>query len=248
MSPDPILTIENVKTIIDNRTIHNDITFSIDRPGVYAIIGESGCGKSLLLREIIGLRRPTAGEIILLNNNVVRISEDELIKLRGRFSVLFQDGALFSSLTVAENIAAPLKERYKLEKNFLDELVNLKLQLSGLDIKHRDKLPAQLSGGMRKRVALARALALDPEVIFLDEPTSGLDPITSRMFDRVIRTIADGLNLTVLLVTHDIDTLLNIVDHVIVLGQGRVLASGTIDEVKRLDNPWIKSYFEIRNQ
>lgn len=249
MAPDktPILDLSHVQTRFGEKTVHSDVCFTIREPGVHAIIGESGCGKSVLLREIIGLMRPSGGTIDLLGKRIWDLPQHDLIELRGRYSVLFQDSALFSSLSVAENVGAPLKERLNLEQTLLDDLIDLKLHLAGLEAKHRTKMPSELSGGMRKRVALARALALDPEVIFLDEPTSGLDPITSRMFDQVIRTLVDGLAITVLIITHDIDTILSIVDNLIVLGNGRVLAQGSVTEVCRFDNPWIRKYFSSRN-
>jgi phospholipid/cholesterol/gamma-HCH transport system ATP-binding protein len=243
----PILDLDHVQTKFGTKVVHSNITLSLRNHGVHAIIGESGCGKSVLLREIIGLLRPTQGKIRLLGESVWEISEAEIMELRSRYAVLFQDSALFSSLTVAENVAAPIKERLTLPENWLSELVDLKLHLSGLDSKHRNKLPSELSGGMRKRAALARALALDPEILFLDEPTSGLDPITSRMFDQVIRTLVDGLQLTVLLITHDIDTILGIVDNLVVLGgSGTVLAEGPVREVMSLPHPWIQRYFSSR--
>jgi phospholipid/cholesterol/gamma-HCH transport system ATP-binding protein len=244
--PDSILSLRNVQTRFGEKIVHSDVSFTISQPGVHAIIGESGCGKSVLLREIIGLMRPSGGTIDLLGKRVWELSEDDLIELRGRYSVLFQDSALFSSLTVAENVGAPLKERLNLDPTLRDQLIDLKLHLAGLEAKHRTKMPSELSGGMRKRVALARALALDPEVIFLDEPTSGLDPITSRTFDQVIRTLVDGLSITVLIITHDIDTILSIVDNLIVLGNGEVLAQGQVSDICRIDNPWIRSYFSSR--
>lgn len=243
----PILELTNLQTLFGEKVVHSDVSFTINQPGVHAIIGESGCGKSVLLREIIGLMRPSGGTIDLLGKRIWDLPENELIELRGRYSVLFQDSALFSSLTVAENVGAPLKERLNLDTMLLDQLIDLKLHLAGLEAKHRTKMPSELSGGMRKRVALARALALDPEVIFLDEPTSGLDPITSRMFDQVIRTLVDGLAITILIITHDIDTILSIVDNLIVLGNGKVLAQGPVAEVCRIDNQWIRKYFSSRD-
>jgi phospholipid/cholesterol/gamma-HCH transport system ATP-binding protein len=242
-----ILALSNVQTRFGEKTVHKDVSFTITQPGVHAIIGESGCGKSVLLREIIGLLRPSGGTIDLLGKRIWDLSENDLIELRGRYSVLFQDSALFSSLNVAENVGAPLKERLNLEQALLDDLIDLKLHLAGLEANHRTKMPSELSGGMRKRVALARALALDPDVIFLDEPTSGLDPITSRMFDQVIRTLVEGLAITVLIITHDIDTILSIVDNLIVLGDGRVIAQGSVVEVLRYDTPWIRKYFSSRS-
>lgn len=244
--PNPILSLTNVQTRFGEKVVHSDVSFTISQPGVHAIIGESGCGKSVLLREIIGLLRPYGGAIELLGKRIWDLPESELIELRGRYSVLFQDSALFSSLTVAENVGAPLKERLNLDPALLDQLIDLKLHLAGLEAKHRTKMPSELSGGMRKRVALARALALDPDVIFLDEPTSGLDPITSRMFDQVIKTLVEGLSITVLIITHDIDTILGIVDNLIVLGNGKVLAHGPVTDVFAIDNPWIRRYFSSR--
>jgi phospholipid/cholesterol/gamma-HCH transport system ATP-binding protein len=166
--------------------------------------------------------------------------------LRRRFGVLFQDGALFSSLTVEDNVATPLFEHTNLPRATCRQLARLKLALAGLPADAARKRPSELSGGMRKRVALARALALDPELLFLDEPTSGLDPISARAFDRLIRLLADSLGLTVFLVTHDLDTLFSIIDRVIVLSDGRVLGSGTVEQLKYIDDPWLKDYFAAR--
>jgi phospholipid/cholesterol/gamma-HCH transport system ATP-binding protein len=166
--------------------------------------------------------------------------------LRRRFGVLFQDGALFSSLSVEDNVATPLFEHTALPRSQCRRLARLKLALAGLPPDAARKRPSELSGGMRKRVALARALALDPELLFLDEPTSGLDPISARAFDALIRLLADSLGLTVFLVTHDLDTLFSIIDRVIVLADGRVLASGTVDELKQIDDPWLRDYLDAR--
>ena len=160
--------------------------------------------------------------------------------------MLFQDGALFSSLDVADNVATPLREHAQVPPGMLAQLVDLRLSLAGLSTLAGSKLPSELSGGMRKRAAIARALALEPEVLFLDEPTSGLDPITARAFDRLLRFLCDDLGITVLIVTHDLDTLLTITDRVIVLGKGRVIANGPVDQVVQVDDPWIRSYFEVR--
>ena len=166
--------------------------------------------------------------------------------LRRRFGVLFQDGALFSSLSVEDNVATPLFEHTDLPRGTCRQLARLKLALVGLPPDAAQKRPSELSGGMRKRVALARALALDPELLFLDEPTSGLDPISARAFDALIRLLADSLGLTVFLVTHDLDTLFSIIDRVIVLSDGRVLGSGTVAELKHIDDPWLNDYFAAR--
>jgi len=200
----------------------------------------------VLLKEMIGLLRPTGGNARLFGEDVWQADEARMNALRRRFGMLFQDGALFSSLTVAENIAVPLREHARLDDSIIASLVGLKLSLVGLVPGTFRKSPAQLSGGMRKRVALARALALEPEILFLDEPTSGLDPISARAFDRLIRTLTDSLGLTVFMVTHDLDTLLTIVDRAIALAGGRVIADGPIESVIQEDHPWIREYFSAR--
>ena len=200
----------------------------------------------MLLREIIGLLKPDAGSIELLGQSVLESTPDQMNALRRRFGVLFQDGALFSSLSVEDNVATPLFEHTRLAHGTCRQLARLKLDMAGLLPDDAKKQPSALSGGMRKRVALARALALDPELLFLDEPTSGLDPISARAFDTLIRLLADSLGLTVFLVTHDLDTLFSIADRVIVLSDGRVLGSGTVAELKKIDDPWLRDYFAAR--
>jgi phospholipid/cholesterol/gamma-HCH transport system ATP-binding protein len=210
---------------------------------VVALIGGSGSGKSVLLREIIGLMRPTGGSVELLGTDVARCSPQQLNALRRRFGVLFQDGALFSSLTVAENVAVPFRENSDLPRDLIAPLVGFKLALVGLPANAGVKSPSQLSGGMRKRVALARALALEPEIVFLDEPTSGLDPVGAREFNQLLRVLSDSLGLTVFIVTHDVDLLLSITDRVIALSGGKVIADGPVDAVQRTDDPWLRDYF-----
>lgn len=244
--PTPIIEIRDVVTRFGITTVHDGVTFSIMPGQIVAIIGGSGCGKSVLLKEAIGLLRPTAGEILIGGQSVWRSSEVELEALRRRYGVLFQNGALFSALTVGENIAVPLKEDTRLPEDVIKDIVELRLGLSGLPVSVAAKMPAELSGGMRKRAALARALALEPELLFLDEPTSGLDPINARAFDQLVRTLCDGIGLTIVMVTHDLDTLGSIVDTVIALADGKVLAQGTVGEVSKVDHPWIKSYFSAR--
>ena len=246
MTEVPAIEIKNLKTRLENAEVHRDVSFTIERGVVAALIGASGAGKSTILREIIGLLRPSAGTVKLLGTDVWTTTEEELADLRRQFGVLFQNSALFSSLTCAENVAVPMIEQAHLPKTLIPDLVDLRLKLVGLDPKTGLKMPSELSGGMRKRVGLARALALEPAVLFLDEPTSGLDPINARGFDELIRTLCDGLGLTVLLVTHDIDTVISIVDHLVVLENGVVLSEGPVDEVRRLDHPWIQSYFSTR--
>jgi phospholipid/cholesterol/gamma-HCH transport system ATP-binding protein len=213
---------------------------------VVALIGGSGTGKSVLLKEMIGLLRPTGGRVRLLGTDVWGSTEEEVDALRRRFGMLFQDGALFSSLSVAENIAVPLREHTDLPDALIAPLVGFKLSLVGLSPDTGRKSPAELSGGMRKRVALARALALEPEILFLDEPTSGLDPIGARAFDSLVRALSDSLGLTVFMVTHDLDTLLSIIDRTIALSKGKVIADGPVPAVMRSDHPWIREYFSAR--
>jgi len=240
---DTILAVDAVVTRFGRQVVHDGVGFSIRRGEVVALIGGSGSGKSVLLREIIGLLRPTSGRIELLGTDVWRASAAELNALRRRFGVLFQDGALFSSLSVAENVAVPFRENTTLPMDLVAPLVCFKIALVGLPADAAAKSPAQLSGGMRKRAALARALALEPEILFLDEPTSGLDPVGARDFHALLRTLADSLGLTVFVVTHDVDLVLSIVDHAIALADGRVLADGPVDAVRNADDPWLHAYF-----
>lgn len=246
--PETVLEVDSVVTRFGSTVIHDGVSFSVRRGEVVGLIGGSGTGKSVLLREIIGLLRPAAGAIRLLGTDVWDCSEGELNALRRRFGMLFQDGALFSSLTVAENIAVPFQEHTDLPAAMIPPLLGLKLALVGLPPETCGKMPSELSGGMRKRVALARALALEPEILFLDEPTSGLDPISARSFDKLVKVLSKSLGLTVFIVTHDLDTLLSIIERVIVLAHGRVLADGPAHEVARTDDPWIRDYFSVRMQ
>jgi phospholipid/cholesterol/gamma-HCH transport system ATP-binding protein len=223
--------------------VHDGVSFALRRGEVAALIGGSGSGKSVLLKEIVGLLRPSAGRIELLGADVWRASPRELNALRRRFGVLFQDGALFSSLTAAENVAVPFRENTDLPMDIISPIVGLKLALVGLPADAGAKLPAELSGGMRKRAALARALALEPEILFLDEPTSGLDPVGAREFDRLVRVLADGLGLTVFVVTHDVDLLLSIADRAIALAGGKVIADGPVAAVREAPDPWLREYF-----
>jgi phospholipid/cholesterol/gamma-HCH transport system ATP-binding protein len=240
-----VFSVNSVVTRFGTQVVHDGVSFAVRRGEVVALIGGSGSGKSVLLREIIGLMRPTAGRIELLGVDVWQSGTDTVNALRGRFGVLFQDGALFSSLTLAENVAVPFVEHTALPKDIIAPLVGFKLAL-GLPSEAATKFPAQLSGGMRKRAALARALALEPDVLFLDEPTSGLDPVGARDFYRLLRALADGLGLTVFFLTHDLDMLIAIADRVIALAAGRVIADGPVAAVRKMDNPWLREYFAAR--
>lgn len=240
-----VLQVDSVVTRFGPQLVHDGVSFVVRRGEVVALIGGSGSGKSVLLREIIGLIRPTAGRIELLGADVWRSGVRELNVLRRRFGVLFQDGALFSSLTVAENVAVPFRENTSLPAGIVAALVGFKLALVGLSADVGTKSPSQLSGGMRKRVALARALALEPEILFLDEPTSGLDPVGARGFDRLLRVLADSLGLTVFIVTHDLEMLLTIADRAIALSAGKVIADGPVQAVRNHEDPWLREYFAV---
>lgn len=241
-----ILEVDGIVTRFGEQAVHDGVSFTLKRGTLAALIGGSGTGKSVLLREIIGLQRPTSGTIRLLGTDVWQDTEQQLNQMRRRFGMMFQDGALFSSMTVAQNVAVPLMEHARVPPALLDPLVKLRLAQAGLGVDAGEKMPSELSGGMRKRAAIARALALEPEVLFLDEPTSGLDPTTARAFDALVRSLVDDLGITVFLVTHDLDTLLTVVDRIIVLGDGKVLADGSIDQILDSDNEWIQAYFSVR--
>ena len=243
---DIVVQTEAVVTRFGSDVIHNGVSFAIRRGQVVALIGGSGTGKSVLLKEMIGLLRPSAGRVKLFGTDVWGASDDQVNALRRRFGMLFQDGALFSSLSVAENVAVPFHEHTDLPEDLISALVGFKLSLVGLAPEVGAKTPSQLSGGMRKRVALARALALEPEILFLDEPTSGLDPIGAREFDQLVRALSDSLGLTVFMVTHDLDTLLSIIDRTVALSAGKVIADGPVHEVMRSDHPWLRDYFSAR--
>jgi phospholipid/cholesterol/gamma-HCH transport system ATP-binding protein len=243
---DSILKVSSIHTRFGNHLVHRGVSFALERGTITALIGGSGCGKSTLLREILRLQRPAEGEILLFGQSVWGCSEKEIESVRQRIGVLFQQGALFSALTVGENIAVPLREQAGLRGKELEEVVQLRLGMVGLEPQTARLFPSELSGGMIKRVALARALALEPEMLFLDEPTSGLDPISARAFDVLVNTLSDNLGLTVLMVTHDLDSLESIADRLIVLEDGVVLADGSVADVKKVRNKWIETYFSSR--
>ena len=243
---DTILEVDGIVTRFGEQAVHDGVSFSLKRGELVALIGGSGTGKSVLLREIVGLQRPTGGAIRLLGTDVWSASAEELAAVRRRFGMMFQDGALFSSLDVAHNVATPIIEQLDLPPDVLWPLVHLRIALAQLPPEAGAKMPSELSGGMRKRAAIARALALEPEIIFLDEPGSGLDPITARAFDKLMRFLVDDLGITVLVVTHDLDTLLTVTDRVIVLAKGKVLADGPVGEVMDITDPWVQQYFSIR--
>jgi phospholipid/cholesterol/gamma-HCH transport system ATP-binding protein len=243
---DTVIRVRDIVTRFGRQTVHDGVGFNVRRGELLAVIGGSGSGKSVLLREIVGLQAPTSGSVELLGADVARAGGAVLSGLRRRVGMLFQDGALFSSMDVRGNVAVPLREHTRLGSALIDEVVGLRLALAGLPPETASKMPSELSGGMRKRAALARALALEPEVLFLDEPTSGLDPVTARAFDRLLVSLNRDLGLTVLLITHDLDTLLGVVDRVVVIGGGKVVVDGPLERVRAHPDPWIQSYFAAR--
>jgi phospholipid/cholesterol/gamma-HCH transport system ATP-binding protein len=239
---DIVIRVKGIVTRFGRATIHDGINLEVRRGEVLGVVGGSGTGKSVLLRTIIGLNRPAVGQIEVLGHDMLRLSPAEQRQLEQRWGVLFQDGALFSSLTVAQNIEVPLREHFPMPELLMDEIAACKIAMVGLPEDTAEKFPAQLSGGMRKRSGLARALALDPEILFLDEPTAGLDPISAAAFDELIRDLKASLGLTVFLVTHDLDTLFAICDRVAVLVD-KTLRIGTLAQHLRDDHPWIHAYF-----
>ncbi|MGR3994053.1 ATP-binding cassette domain-containing protein [Pseudomonas sp. 1121_17] len=225
------------------QSVHENLDLDLYKGEILAVVGGSGSGKSVLLRSIVGLRQPDEGQVKVFGQDLATLDNEQRSQVERRFGVLFQKGALFSSLTITENVALPLIEHAGLSRTDAEHLAGVKLALAGLPISAADKYPASLSGGMIKRAALARALALDPDILFLDEPTAGLDPIGAAAFDQLILTLRDALGLSVFLITHDLDTLYTITDRIAVLSQKKVLVAGPLAEVELTDDPWIHDYF-----
>ena len=238
------IVVEGLLNRFGDHVVHEDLSLKVRRGEILGVVGGSGTGKSVLMRSIIGLQTPAEGRIEVFGRAIDDPREEAEIDIRSRWGVLFQGGALFSTLTVGENVEIPLREFYpEIEDELRHEIARFKVGLSGLPEDAAAKYPSELSGGMRKRAGLARALALDPELLFLDEPTAGLDPIGAAAFDRLTRDLTDILGLTVFLITHDLDTLYEICDRVAVIADRQVIAVGTIEELLATDHPWIQEYF-----
>ena len=240
---DVVVDVRGVRTRFGSAVVHDGVNLSVDAGEVFALVGGSGSGKSTLLREIILLQRPVAGSIRVFGQEVVGLTDEQALPLRRRWGVMFERGALFSALTVAENVGMVLEEHTDLPPHLIREVSAVKIALTGLPADAGAKYPNELSGGMRKRASLARALALDPELLFLDEPTAGLDPLSAGGIDELVRNLRDGLGLTIMMVTHDLDLLWRSADRVAVLGQGRIVGVGTMSELSGSDDAVVRQYF-----
>jgi phospholipid/cholesterol/gamma-HCH transport system ATP-binding protein len=238
-----VIEVRDLAVGFGERLIMDGLSMDVRRGEILGVVGASGTGKSVLLRTIIGLVKQRRGSVKVFGHDMARLSPDRRRLIERRWGVLFQHGALFSSLSVKQNIQFPMREYLDLSPDLLDEMAMVKLRLVGLKPEAAERMPSELSGGMIKRVALARALALDPEIVFLDEPTSGLDPIGAADFDELIATLQKTLGLTVFMVTHDLDSLAGICDRIAALGDGKVLHEGTLDDLKQQKHPWLQAYF-----
>ena len=243
---EPVIAIRGLVNRFGDQTVHDGLDLDVKRGEIIGVVGGSGTGKSVLMRSIIGLQKPEAGEIRVFGEPMLDRDEDDpdIVAIRRRWGVLFQNGALFSTLTVSENVQVPIREYYReIAPRLRAEIAAYKILMTGLPANAGPKFPSELSGGMRKRAGLARALALDPELLFLDEPTAGLDPIGAAAFDAQTKALQETLGLTVFLITHDLDTLHAICDRVAVLADQKVIAVAPIPELLQLDHPWIQEYF-----
>lgn len=243
MSDDTVIKIRDLVVGFGEQTVLNHLSLDVKEGEILGVVGGSGAGKSVLLRTIIGLLPKRQGSIEVLGVDLEKVGEAERRALERRWGVLFQQGALFSSLTVRQNVQFPMRENLKLSQRLMDEMALAKLGMVGLTPLDAEKFPSELSGGMTKRVALARALALDPEIVFLDEPTSGLDPISAGDFDELIRTLQQTLEITVFMVTHDLESLYTASDRIAVVADGKVVAEGPISSMLESEHPWVKTYF-----
>lgn len=239
-----VIEMRNVSTSFGDHVVHTDINLAINRAEIFAIIGGSGSGKSTLLREMILLQRPNAGSIRILGIDVQDINDDDALALRKRWGVMFQHGGLFGALTVKENVGLPLREHTQLSEPLIDEIADTKLAMTGLKLATSQQYPSELSGGMMKRASLARAMALDPELLFLDEPTAGLDPVSAAGVDELVVKLRDQFALTIVMITHDLDLLWQVADRVAVLADGKVQAVDSMLALSQSDNPAVKAFFD----
>ena len=244
MRAEPVISVRDLVVGFRNRTILDHLSLDVVRGEILGVVGASGAGKSVLMRTIIGLLPIRSGSIEVLGTDMTRADDAARRAIGRRWGILFQQGALFSSLTVRQNLQLPMREFLTLSDRLREEMAIAKLEMVGLKAEDADKLPSELSGGMTKRVALARALALDPEIVFLDEPTSGLDPISAGDFDQLIRTLQRTLGLTVFMVTHDLESLTTVCDRVAALADGKVVALGPLASMQKSTHPWVMSYFQ----
>ena len=238
-----VIQVRGLVNQFGTQVVHDSLDLDVYRGEILGIVGGSGTGKSVLLRSIVGLIRPKAGQVRVLGVDMLTASQAARRALEQRWGVLFQDGALFSSLTVLQNVMAPMREHLNISPAMQEALGELKVSMVGLPPLACGKFPSELSGGMRKRAGLARALALDPEIVFLDEPTAGLDPVGASAFDDLIRQLQQSLGLTVFMVTHDLDSLHAICDRIAVLADKKVLVTGTMADMLKVDHPWVHEYF-----
>ncbi len=243
VAQESIISVQDLSVGFGDKIINKNLNLEVYRGEILGVVGASGTGKSVLLRTIIGLIPKRAGTINVFGQDFAKLNDDKRRAIECRWGILFQQGALFSSLSVKQNIQLPMREHLQMSEHLMDDLAMLKIEMVGLKPEAADKFPSELSGGMIKRAALARALALDPEIVFLDEPTSGLDPISAGEFDELIATLQKTLGLTVFMVTHDLDSLRNVCDRIAALGDGKVLATGTMADMLKSEHPWLKAYF-----
>jgi phospholipid/cholesterol/gamma-HCH transport system ATP-binding protein len=238
-----IIEVRDIKTSFDDRIIHNSLNLSVGYGEIYGLLGPSGCGKTTLLREMVMLENIQSGSIKVLDSYLENINHKNAQKLRQQWGVLFQAGALFSSLSIAQNIALPLVEYTDLSKKMINEIVNYKINIVGLKSSDTHLYPSQISGGMKKKAALARSLAMDPKLLFLDEPTSGLDPISAREFDNLILKLRDLLKLSIVMVSHDLQSIYKTLDKVAIIDEKTIIYEGSLENIKSVDSTFIKTFF-----